>query len=88
MAENNGDAPQCAIMLYVRDLDNFNHMHFKIKNVAPLKKLMLSYCERTGLHMEKLQFRFDGKQLKYEDTAASMGIVHDNTIDVTNVLYG
>ncbi|XP_060854040.1 small ubiquitin-related modifier 2-A-like isoform X3 [Rhopalosiphum padi] len=86
MAENNENAPQCAIMVHVIDQDDYNHFHFKIKKDTPLKRLMISYCERTGSDMEKTEFRFDGTLIRDEDSASTMGIVDDDTIDVINVL--
>ncbi|XP_026807731.1 small ubiquitin-related modifier 2-A-like [Rhopalosiphum maidis] len=88
MAENKADAPELPIMLYVRDVDDFYHFRFKIKKDTPLKRLMISYCERTGSDMEKICFQFEGNQIRDVDTASSMGMVNDDTIDVTNVLNG
>ncbi|XP_026807132.1 small ubiquitin-related modifier 3-like [Rhopalosiphum maidis] len=88
MAENKADGPQRAIMLHVKDLDGFNHIRFNIKKNAPLEKLKISYCERTGSDMEKICFLFEGKKIRDVDTATSMGMVNNDTIDVINLLSG
>ena len=35
-------------------------VQFKIKRHTPLSKLMKAYCERQGLSMRQIKFRFDG----------------------------
>ncbi|CAO2608530.1 Small ubiquitin-related modifier 3 [Lemmus lemmus] len=46
-------------------------VQFKIKRHTPLSKLMKAYCERQGLSMRQIRFRFDGQpinEMEDEDT--------------------
>ncbi|XP_025420860.1 small ubiquitin-related modifier 3-like [Sipha flava] len=56
--------------------------HFKIKIYTPLKKLMNAYCERTGLAMATVRFRFDGQAISEADTPSSLEMEEGDTIEV------
>uniref|UniRef100_A0A7N6BCV1 Ubiquitin-like domain-containing protein n=1 Tax=Anabas testudineus TaxID=64144 RepID=A0A7N6BCV1_ANATE len=43
-------------------------VQFKIKRHTPLSKLMKAYCERQGLSMRQIRFRFDGQPINETDT--------------------
>ncbi|KAL7403542.1 hypothetical protein ABVT39_002053 [Epinephelus coioides] len=43
-------------------------VQFKIKRHTPLSKLMKAYCERQGLAMRQIRFRFDGQPINETDT--------------------
>ncbi|XP_061627601.1 small ubiquitin-related modifier 2-like isoform X3 [Phyllopteryx taeniolatus] len=43
-------------------------VQFKIKRHTPLNKLMKAYCERQGLSMRQIRFRFDGQPINEMDT--------------------
>ncbi|KAG8516735.1 Small ubiquitin-related modifier 2 [Galemys pyrenaicus] len=45
-------------------------VQFKIKRHTPLSKLMKAYCERQGLSMRQIRFRFDGQPINETDTSA------------------
>ncbi|XP_026020934.1 small ubiquitin-related modifier 2 isoform X2 [Astatotilapia calliptera] len=45
-------------------------VQFKIKRHTPLIKLMKAYCERQGLSMRQIRFRFDGQPINETDTPA------------------
>ncbi|ROI38970.1 Small ubiquitin-related modifier 2 [Anabarilius grahami] len=45
-------------------------VQFKIKRHTPLSKLMKAYCERQGLTMRQIRFRFDGQPINETDTPA------------------
>ncbi|OCT62959.1 hypothetical protein XELAEV_18044053mg [Xenopus laevis] len=45
-------------------------VQFKIKRQTPLSKLMKAYCERQGLSMRQIRFRFDGQPINETDTPA------------------
>ncbi|XP_072501748.1 small ubiquitin-related modifier 2 isoform X2 [Notamacropus eugenii] len=45
-------------------------VQFKIKRHTPLSKLMKAYCERQGLSMRQIRFRFDGQPINETDTPA------------------
>uniref|UniRef100_A0A8I5U4I1 Small ubiquitin-related modifier 2 n=1 Tax=Pongo abelii TaxID=9601 RepID=A0A8I5U4I1_PONAB len=49
-------------------------VQFKIKRHTPLSKLMKAYCERQGLSMRQIRFRFDGQPINETDTPAQ-GII-------------
>ena len=39
-------------------------IYFKIKKHTPLRKLMQAYCDRQGLQLTLVRFRFDGNPVK------------------------
>uniref|UniRef100_A0A8C8IZC4 Ubiquitin-like domain-containing protein n=1 Tax=Oncorhynchus tshawytscha TaxID=74940 RepID=A0A8C8IZC4_ONCTS len=43
-------------------------VQFKIKRHTPLSKLMKAYCERQGLSIRQIRFRFDGQPINETDT--------------------
>ncbi|KAG7246549.1 hypothetical protein CRUP_030438, partial [Coryphaenoides rupestris] len=45
-------------------------VQFKIKRHTPLSKLMKAYCERQGLAIRQIRFRFDGQPINETDTPA------------------
>ncbi|XP_026851582.1 small ubiquitin-related modifier 2-like [Electrophorus electricus] len=57
-------------------------VQFKIKRHTPLSKLMKAYCERQGLTMRQIRFRFDGQPINESDTPAQLEMEDEDTIDV------
>lgn len=57
-------------------------VQFKIKRHTPLSKLMKAYCERQGLSMRQIRFRFDGQPINESDTPAQLEMEDEDTIDV------
>ncbi|KAM5335026.1 small ubiquitin-related modifier 3 [Glossophaga mutica] len=57
-------------------------VQFKIKRHTPLSKLMKAYCERQGLSMRQIRFRFDGQPINEADTPAQLEMEDEDTIDV------
>uniref|UniRef100_H3D308 Small ubiquitin-related modifier n=1 Tax=Tetraodon nigroviridis TaxID=99883 RepID=H3D308_TETNG len=58
-------------------------VQFKIKRQTPLIKLMKAYCERQGLSMRQIRFRFDGQPISETDTpAGQLEMEDEDTIDV------
>jgi len=57
-------------------------VHFKIKKNTPLKKLMNAYCDRAGLKMASVRFRFDGSPVDTEDTPSKLDMEDGDSIDV------
>ncbi|KAK9887149.1 hypothetical protein WA026_020596 [Henosepilachna vigintioctopunctata] len=57
-------------------------VQFKIKKHTPLRKLMSAYCERAGLSMQVLRFRFDGNPINETDTPTSLDMEEGDTIEV------
>nr|ACI68215.1 Small ubiquitin-related modifier 2 precursor [Salmo salar] len=47
-------------------------VQFKIKRHTPLSKLMKAYCERQGLTIRQIRFRFDGQPINETDTPAQV----------------
>ncbi|KAL7384759.1 hypothetical protein ABVT39_008140 [Epinephelus coioides] len=45
-------------------------VQFKIKRHTPLSKLMKAYCDRQGLSLRQIRFRFDGQPINETDTPA------------------
>ncbi|XP_036609425.1 small ubiquitin-related modifier 2-like, partial [Trichosurus vulpecula] len=63
-------------------------VQFKIKRHTPLSKLMKAYCERQGLSMRQIRFRFDGQPINETDTPAQLEMEDEDTIDVFQQLTG
>ncbi|XP_065210170.1 small ubiquitin-related modifier 2 [Planococcus citri] len=57
-------------------------VQFKIKKHTPLKKLMNAYCDRVGLAMATVRFRFDGQAINETDTPLSLEMEEGDTIEV------
>ncbi|XP_069762825.1 small ubiquitin-related modifier 3-like isoform X3 [Narcine bancroftii] len=57
-------------------------VQFKIKKQTPLSKLMKAYCERQGLQIRQIRFRFDGQPINETDTPAMLEMEDEDTIDV------
>ncbi|ERE81571.1 small ubiquitin-related modifier 2 [Cricetulus griseus] len=57
-------------------------VQFKIKRHTPLSKLMKAYCERQGLSMRQIRFRFNGQPINETDTPAQLKMEDEDTIDV------
>ncbi|XP_051877513.1 small ubiquitin-related modifier 3-like isoform X2 [Pristis pectinata] len=57
-------------------------VQFKIKKQTPLIKLMKAYCERQGLQIRQIRFRFDGQPINETDTPAMLEMEDEDTIDV------
>ncbi|XP_036604418.1 uncharacterized protein LOC118841116 [Trichosurus vulpecula] len=57
-------------------------VQFKIKRHTPLSKLVKAYCERQGLSMRQIRFRFFGQPINEIDTPAQLEMEDEDTIDV------
>ncbi|KAF7988155.1 hypothetical protein HCN44_007649 [Aphidius gifuensis] len=57
-------------------------VQFKIKKHTPLRKLMNAYCDRGGLAIAAVRFRFDGEPVNESDTPASLQLDEGDTIEV------
>ncbi|XP_022908938.1 small ubiquitin-related modifier 3 [Onthophagus taurus] len=57
-------------------------VQFKIKRQTPLRKLMSAYCDRAGLSMQVVRFRFDGNPINETDTPHSLDMEEGDTIEV------
>lgn len=57
-------------------------VQFKIKKHTPLRKLMQAYCDRQGLQISLVRFRFDGNPVKETDTPQGLEMEDEDTIDV------
>lgn len=57
-------------------------VQFKIKRHTPLRKLMNAYCDRAGLSMQVVRFRFDGSPINENDTPTSLEMEEGDTIEV------
>lgn len=69
------------INLKVTGQDN-SVVHFKIKKNTPLRKLMSAYCDRTGVKMGVMRFRFDGNPINETDTPLQLEMEDGDSIDV------
>ncbi|CAO2600426.1 Small ubiquitin-related modifier 2 [Lemmus lemmus] len=54
-------------------------VQFKIKRHTPLSKLMKAYCERQGLSMRQIIFRFDGQPINETDTPDTIDVFQQQT---------
>ena len=57
-------------------------VHFKIKKNTPLRKLMGAYCNRDGIQIGVVRFRFDGNPINDEDTPSMLEMEDGDSIDV------
>merc|ERR1712088_893535 len=57
-------------------------VQFKIKRNTQLRKLMNAYCDRQGLDVNQIRFRFDGTPINDTDSPSSLDMEDDDTIDV------
>lgn len=57
-------------------------VQFKIKKHTPLRKLMTAYCDRVGIAMATMRFRFDGQPINETDTPISLEMEEGDTIEV------
>ncbi|KAM9689919.1 small ubiquitin-related modifier 3-like [Dama dama] len=57
-------------------------VQFKIKRHAPLRKLIKASCQRQGLSMRQIRFRFDGQPVNETDAPAQLEMDDENTINV------
>lgn len=57
-------------------------VQFKIKKHTPLRKLMNAYCDRVGIAMATMRFRFDGQPINETDTPLSLEMEEGDTIEV------
>lgn len=57
-------------------------VHFKIKRNTPLRKLMSAYCDRAGLKVGVVRFRFDGNPINEADTPHQLDMEDGDSIDV------
>lgn len=57
-------------------------IHFKIKKQTPLRKLMTTYCDRTGLNIANVRFRFDGQPINETDSPHQLEMEEGDTIEV------
>ncbi|XP_023240084.1 small ubiquitin-related modifier 3-like [Centruroides sculpturatus] len=57
-------------------------VHFKIKKHTPFRKLMTTYCDRAGLNIQNVRFRFDGQPISELDTPSGLEMEDEDTIDV------
>jgi len=59
-----------------------NTIHFKIKKHTPFRKLMNAYCNKTGLSMNSVRFRFDGEPIGEDDSPLGRDMEEGDTIEV------
>ncbi|XP_013774877.1 small ubiquitin-related modifier 3-like [Limulus polyphemus] len=57
-------------------------VQFKIKKHTPFRKLMTTYCDRAGMNIQNVRFRFDGQPVSETDTPAGLEMEDEDTIDV------
>ncbi|XP_014483434.1 PREDICTED: small ubiquitin-related modifier 3 [Dinoponera quadriceps] len=57
-------------------------VQFKIKKHTPLRKLMNAYCDRVGLAIAAVRFRFDGQPINELDTPTTLEMEEGDTIEV------
>ncbi|XP_064556484.1 small ubiquitin-related modifier 3-like [Drosophila montana] len=69
------------INLYVLGQDQAV-LQFKIRKHTRLGKLMKAFCDRAGLSMQVVRFRFDGQPMNATDTPTSLEMEDGDTIEV------
>ncbi|XP_057606141.1 small ubiquitin-related modifier 2-like isoform X2 [Hippopotamus amphibius kiboko] len=72
--------------------ENNDHINLKVvgqdgsvvqfKRHIPLSKLMRTYCERQGLSVRQIRFRFEGQPVNETDTPSHLKMEDEDTVDV------
>ncbi|RKP34235.1 ubiquitin-related domain-containing protein, partial [Dimargaris cristalligena] len=57
-------------------------VHFKIRRSTVLRKLMETYCDRTGKSMNSIRFLFEGERVLPTHTPQELEMDDGDTIDV------
>ncbi|XP_063067418.1 small ubiquitin-related modifier 2-A-like [Engraulis encrasicolus] len=57
-------------------------VQFKLNLWTPLSKLMKAYCDRQGLTMRHIRFRYGGEAFNDTDTPAQLQMEDEDEIDV------
>jgi small ubiquitin-related modifier len=68
------------ITLSVKDKDG--SVLFSIKRKTRLRKLMEAFAKRRGTELREIQFQFDGRQIRENQTPREMGIQEGDVINV------
>ncbi|CAN0432553.1 unnamed protein product [Lampetra planeri] len=58
-------------------------VQFKIKRHTPLTELVKANCDRQGLQMRQIRFRFDGQPINEADTPAQLEMEDEDTIEAS-----
>jgi len=77
MASKNSDK---RITLSVKDKDGI--VLFSIERKTRLRKLMEAFAKRRGTELQEIQFQFDGRQIRQNQTPREVGIQNGDVIDV------
>jgi len=78
--EVKGSTTKDQILVKVKGQDN-SIIQFKIKKGTPFRKLMTAYCEKQGVQLDSMRFKFDGVPIGLNDTPTSLEIEDDDTIE-------
>ena len=65
-----------------------DEIHFRVKQTTKMGKLKESYCERLGVPVNSLQFRFVGRRINDDDTPQTIGLEQDDNIKAVDVQGG
>ena len=61
---------------------NQEEIHFKIKNITPLKKLMERYCDRINIQSSSANFIFEGEKIYPYNTPKQLNMRNEDEIQV------
>ena len=59
-----------------------SELHFKVRDHAPLRKLMDAWFAREAFQESQVRFAFDGKHISPTETCASLGVEEGDVLDV------
>jgi tetratricopeptide (TPR) repeat protein len=82
-SEDEPSVPEPGIVSISINRADAARVYFKIKLISPFKRLMDVYGKREGHRVDTLQFSFQGKCFDATATAAELGLVDDDIIDVS-----
>lgn len=54
---------------------------FSMKPTTPFRKMMSSYCERTGVDVKAIRFLYDGERIQSEQSPFGLKMENDDVID-------
>jgi len=75
-----GEAKGEHLNIKVKD-QNGNEVFFRMRQGAPLKKLMSTYCQRQGVAESQMVFLYDGTRITPDMTPASLDMEEGDEVD-------
>ncbi|CAN6647282.1 ubiquitin-like protein Smt3p [Trichomonascus vanleenenianus] len=72
----------------IKVTDSNTEVYFKIKKTTQLKKVMDTFCKRTGKDPSALRFLYEGERVQPDDTPSSLDLSDGDTIEALSEQVG